>query len=378
MADDSDKREAPKLPPKLNLRKQGILKQEPTPAASHTQIPEPAPESAAKTEAPVVKHATSRLVVTPADVAPANTPAERAEPAPVLAAAEAAAEKPRPTIKLTPLKPTSPPAAKPEAKEEPPAETAEQSVKSDTKRKTSRIPLAEAKSPDSEAVAEGAATLKPKTIKIKPSVPVPGIRSTKPLSITVPLAEDDSAKSAMDAAKRKTSRIPLKEALTADKEPDEAAEPADPARPKTIKIKRPGNETATVRAQKPAPAVRAQAADDSELRKTSRLDLPPDAADATPTQKKTIRVKRPEVGAAAKPAAASHPAQGMLPPEPTGPLRSDEPGAIWAVLALAASLVAAVLIYMLAAQAVGPNISLTALSSWTDGPNLAWPGKIAN
>jgi len=195
----------------------------------------------------------------------------------------------------------------------------------------------------------------------------------------VPIAEDDSSKLAMDAAKRKTSRIPLEEALTADKEPDEAAEPADPARPKTIKIKRPGSETATVKAKKPAPADKtATEADNSELSKTSRLDIPPDATDATPTQKKTIRVKRPDGGAAAKPAATPHPAKGVVPPEPMGPIRSDEPGTVWAILALAASLVMCVLIYVLAAQAVGPNISLTGLSSWTDGPNLSWPGKIAN
>ncbi|MDP6630495.1 MAG: hypothetical protein QGH42_12485 [Kiritimatiellia bacterium] len=379
MVDDSDKQEAPKLPPKLNLRKQGILKRAPTSVATPAQKPEPepetvpgsAPEAAAETDTPVVKQDTSRLVVRPAAAESAEEPADKAEPAPIPAATEAAAEEARPSIKLKPLKPATAQADTPEAREEAPA-------KSDTKRKTSRIPLEAAKAPDEDAKTEGVATLKPKTIKIKPSAPVPKMRSTQPLSITVPITEDDSSKLATDAAKRKTSRIPLEEALTADKEPDEPAEPADPARPKTIKIRRPGSETATVKAKKPSSAAKAKQADDSEMSKTSRLDLPPDAADATPTQKKTIRVKRPDGGGAAKPAAKSHPAQGVVPPEPVGPIRSDEPGAVWAILAVAASLVIGVLIYVLAAQAVGPNISLTGLSSWTDGPNLSWPGKIAN
>jgi hypothetical protein len=356
MADESDKQDAPQLPPKLNLRKQGILQKEPTIA----------PDASAKRD-------TSRLVVEPADVeaAAAATPV----PAPEAEASGAAA----PAIKLKPLAPKAA-APKAAAADAPPDPT-----KADTKRKTSRIPLATATpgGPDGDSATEPIG-LKPRTIKIKPSAPVPKIRSTQPLSITVPMAEEDAAESAAarapaDAEKRKTSRIPLEEALTADKESDEPAAPADPARPRTIKIKRPGSsEAATVKLKK-APSANGDA--QANMGKTARLDHL-DLADAgsTPTQKKTIRVKRPNAPQAGKPGinkeAAAPSGRGLMPPEPLE--ESDEPGVVWALFGIAAMLVLCVVIYLLAAQAVGPNSSGTQLSSWKEGPALSWPGKILN
>ncbi len=376
MADDSDKQDGPKLPPKLNLRKQGVLKQEPTAEAAPKLAPKPPADA-------TVKQNTSRLVVKPAAQKPAAEPAEKAESAPIIAAAEAAeaaAEAASPAIKLKP-KP-APATQKPEpaeakAEEAAPSEEAAAAAKTDTKRKTSRIPLDSARGPEAAGDKDKAKVpaLKPKTVKIKPSVQVPKVRSTQPLSITVPIADVDSRKIQADAEKRKTSRIPLEEALTADKESEAPAEPVDPARPKTIKIKRPGSESATVKVKKPAMA----AADDGgEMSKTARLDhLPLDDADATPTQKKTIRVKRPDAASTAA-SVVARPGLGLTPPEPSDEPRSDEPGAVWALLALAATLVLCVVIYMLAAQAFGPNVSGTKLSSWTGGPNLSWPGKIVN
>ncbi len=394
MADDSDKQDAPKLPPKLNLRKQGILKQEPAAKAEPPAEPEPQPEPeapAAPKLAPkppasgTVKQHTARLVVKPADLKPAEKaaeePAKDDESAPKIAAS--------PAIKIKPLKPKAAPAEK---SSEAAVDTAEEAAdkkksdpaKTDTKRKTSRIPLESARAPEAEEKKEEkkeekAPKLKPKTIKIKPSIPVPKVRSTQPLSVTVPIADEDGEKVKADAAKRKTSRIPLEEALTADKESEEPAEPVDAARPKTIKIRRPGSEATTVKAKKPAPPA---PADDGEMGKTARLDhLPLDDADTTPTQKKTIRVKRPDAASTASAAPTPAPAPGGLgltPPEPIEEPRSDEPGVVWALLALAATLVLCVVIYMLAAQAFGPNATGTALSSWTGGPNLSWPGKIVN
>jgi hypothetical protein len=47
------------------------------------------------------------------------------------------------------------------------------------------------------------------------------------------------------------------------------------------------------------------------------------------------------------------------------------------VTAAAASIVAAlVLTLVLAAQACGPNASLTEFSSWRTGPDVPWPGTI--
>ncbi|MBT3296901.1 MAG: hypothetical protein HN919_01360 [Verrucomicrobia bacterium] len=372
MADESDKQDAPQLPPKLNLRKQGILKKEPTIV----------PDAAAKNE-------TSRLVVKPADVtaAPAaETPAQveaappaTAAPAPTPAPEPEAAKAAAPAIKLKPLAPkpaaanATEPAATPTAAPDP--------TKADTKRKTSRIPLASATPSEPDGDSDEPIGIKPRTIKIKPSAPVPKIRSTQPLSITVPMAETDAAVASAnaDAEKRKTSRIPLEEALTADKESTEPAEPADPARPKTIKIRRPGSsEAATVKLKTPASVGGSGQAD---MGKTARLDsLDLTDADSTPTQKKTIRVKRPNAPQAAKPslnrAAAAPSGRGLMPPEPLE--ESDEPGVVWALFGIAAMLVLCVVIYMLAAQAVGPNLSGTQLSSWKEGPALSWPGKILN
>jgi hypothetical protein len=369
MADESDKEDAPQLPPKLNLRRQGILKKDPTIA----------PDASAKQE-------TSRLVVEPADVEAAAAATSVPAPKPEAEASGAAA----PSIKLKPLapKPAAPKAAAPAAASDAAAATTTppDATKADTKRKTSRIPLASAtpSEPGGDSATEPIG-IKPRTIKIKPSAPVPKIRSTQPLSITVPMAEEDAAESASvraasDAEKRKTSRIPLEEALTADKESDEPAEPDDPARPRTIKIKRPGSsEAATVKLKK-APSANDKT--QANMGKTARLDhLDLTDADRTSTQKKTVRVRRPNAPQAGKPAinreVAAPSGRGLLPPEPLE-AESDEPGVVWALFGIAAMLVLCVVIYLLAAQAVGPNSSGTQLSSWKEGPALSWPGKILN
>jgi len=331
MADDSDIPDAPALPPKLNLRKQGILKKEPVAT----------PGSAPKQE-------TSRLVVKPAPAPVEPTETEAPTPAPA-----AAPSRGTPAIRLQPLKPKPtlvapppdlPPAPAPEAEEKPAdpkppslpgSETGP--IKANTKRKTARIPLGSAKltKEDGLAAVDGQ---KPKTIKIKPAAPLPKIRSTQPLSITLPLT-DMADESHGDAAKRQTSRIPLEEALTADKISDEAGETSDPARPKTIKIKRPGSaDAATAKPNKGSAA-----SEGGTLGETARLDnLPLDLADNSPTQKKTIRVKRPQAAGGA-PALSTSPVaapagRGLMPPEPFEEA-SDEPGVAWALLAVAATLV---------------------------------------
>jgi hypothetical protein len=390
MADDSDRQDIPQLPPKLDLRRQGILKKEPALK----------PEQAAKQE-------TSRLVVTPIaspaptdapgtapggvnapfkpDAAPAPKPEDKAEAVPDVPRAARLA----PAVKASPLMPKPlatrlAPAAQPEPKA--PAAAADgapvDASRADTKRKTSRIPIEKATGAPKDEPEAAAASLKPKTIKIRPTAPIPKIRATQPLSITAPMTEEANATISADAKKRKTSRIPLEDALTADKEGDDAAaETEDPARPKTIKIKRPGSsmdaptvklKKTTLAEEEPAPA---------EMNKTARLDsLPLDDADATPTQKKTIRVKRPSAPVGGKPEIHRTGPGGLslTPPEALVEEESDEPGAVWAVLGMAATLVLCVVVYMLAAQAIGPNTAGTQISAWKDGPNLSWPGKIIN
>lgn len=333
--------EEPKLPPKLDLRKQGILKDE-----TESGRPEAAPVPAQKD--------TAHLVVPPPE-----KPVEPAEPAEAPAAEQAPAVKP-----LT-------------VREKPEDPTADATPEEGVKRKTSRIPLETAKPPAAEEEPGG--TLKPKTIKIKPTAPVPKMRSTQQLKITSQLAEGEEVENAaLEAAKRQTSRIPLEAALMADRdEGTPAADDADEA-PKTIKIKRP-SEAATVKL-KPAPSDTAEidAGETPSPGETAQLDnigldIPEDGA----TQKKTIRVKRPSDAAAAKGEAA--PAAGHLPHIATMPFGEpvDEPGGFFAFAGVAAVVVLIVVIYMFCAQVLGPNVSMTQLSYAKNAPSLPWPGKTA-
>jgi hypothetical protein len=126
------------------------------------------------------------------------------------------------------------------------------------------------------------------------------------------------------------------------------------------------------------------------MRRTAHISLRPesieDLAGPTPTRRKTIRVKR-----AAVPVSVSAPAgaDGTVLPlaRPAGGVagRKDStlqesleasPGPIFVAAALAAISVACVLIYVLAAQVLGPNDSLTPLSYNQSGPRLPWPGRI--
>ena len=258
----------------------------------------------------------------------AEAPAETA-PAPV----EAPAERPtlKPTLKpagsdTARLKPISLGAPKEAA---PTAETA--------KKSTSRVDLDDARSGTAEV---GANATGPKTIRIKPAQ----------LSPTPPAA------ARTNDPKRQTSRISLESALAG------SDSPAAGSGPKTIRLKRPSN----------IPAVKVGG---GALSKTTQLKT--DAAGVpspTPTQKRTIKVKRPtaarrapQVKAGGRPAAAAA-ASSPTRAAPTPP--TD--GAHWSFItfSILAFLITAGAIYVLAAQAVGPNHSLTQLSRYKEGPDL--------
>lgn len=99
------------------------------------------------------------------------------------------------------------------------------------------------------------------------------------------------------------------------------------------------------------------------------------------TQKKTIKVKRPS---ARPPLQRTRPGDGV---EATGgaPVqfitrpKQAEDTAHWTfvTVSFAAVAVAFLLIYVLAAQTFGPNISLSQLSYGAYDMELPWPGKIA-
>jgi hypothetical protein len=239
------------------------------------------------------------------------------------------------------------------------------------KKETARIPLEEATTEPSDG--KGKPSGAPKTIRIKPI-------TKKKAAIPPPVASEPAS---LDD-KRKTSRISL-DAVFAETDKDEGE--GAPEKPKTIRLKRP-TEAATIKiARRPTPptAPSPEAVTPSEaktvLSKTSRIDNLPEAEEEiTPTRRKTIRVKRPTTSQPVKSLSIKRTdeeaGEGLefVPEEPPPP--PDEPNFLFPIFAVAAMLIVCVTIYVLCAQAFGPNASLTQLSWWPSGPNLAWPDKI--
>lgn len=170
--------------------------------------------------------------------------------------------------------------------------------------------------------------------------------------------------------KRQTSRISLDSVL--GNEGDTG--------PRTIKLKRPASNTIKVQG--------IESPDAGELRsKTAAIDLSTASpGDDTPeTQKKTIKVKRPSARPSLRTAAAGGAGEAtgggssprMFVP-PTRKLAADSAHWTFIVAGCAATIIAGVLIYVLCAQALGPNLSLTPLSY--SGPDstteLPWPERI--
>lgn len=135
--------------------------------------------------------------------------------------------------------------------------------------------------------------------------------------------------------------------------PDAADAPPTSTPPKTVALKRPGVDG------------------EEEKGSTSRIAVPEGIVQAGPvTQRKTIRIKRPDSPASggktlviARPARAASvklPASAQEQVEEVvRELKQDEmPGAAYAILAIAATIVAAALVYVLAAQAIAPNLPM--------------------
>ncbi len=158
------------------------------------------------------------------------------------------------------------------------------------------------------------------------------------------------------AAKSGTSRINL---------PDDAALSGPPSQRKTIRIKRPGEA---------APAASPTTAEASKSG-TSRVDLPPSVGESgPPSQRKTIRIKRPEMGTSAgRPLTVARPSSGtgfaasptpsqIRPVSPAG--TAAAPGVGYTVVAGLAMVVAGVLVYVLAAQLNSIGLGQDSVPSW--------------
>lgn len=302
MEDDDSTNSGNTLPPKLDLRKSGILKPA-TPAAGTPVAPGAiAPAPAVASAAPV---AAQPVAGAPRPIIPGAQPAWK--PKPVMpAAAVASVAQPQPT----------------------------------PKKDTSRIPL-EAAKPRVEKAIPVAGMEAPSTVKI--SKPGDTVQITG-----LPKPDDVEA-----AEKRKTSRISLDAVL------NDSTREADTSGPKTIRLKRPGE----------APTVKAGAAGGDESEKG-----------ASQTQRKTIVVKRQQSTAAGQKISVARAGGGKAAadgaPSDMPVMSVPAPHGIFGFFAVAATLVLGVVVYMFAAQAIGPNSCMTQYSVWTEGPNLSWPGKI--
>lgn len=436
MPEENSNTGGPSLPPKLDLRKTGVLKghvwpapgsddQGKTPsaaepaAAAGAESPEPVTPVAAKPAAPAApaadKPAATPVAVKPA--APATPVAAKpaaaklvaakpaSKPAAAKPAAKPAAAKPAVAAKPAAAKPAAEkpaaakvkpqldaarqgeprpatariqvPSAKPEEGQapEPAAAAAAAKVKPTGKRETSKIPLAMAAPAPGLAAGADKGT---KTIKIKPAVMPAGTVGAIPAKKTPAAAEEPSAPG---ETKKKTSRIPLEAALSADVGAKEKA-----GAPKTIRLKRPGGK-ATVKA---TPADAAKKPDQAQpdrgtLSKTSRLDESvADTDAATPTRRKTIRVKRPTqvqsvkgISVARSEGAPEEPAKpaGLQPPVPLE-AEVETVGWFYGLCGIAATIVACVVIYVILAQVFGPDGSMTPLSYGARGLDLSWAGEV--
>ena len=198
----------------------------------------------------------------------------------------------------------------------------------------------------------------PKTVKIRPLVgQQPNTGATQNMTIT-PAAADVPLP--QGSKKSKTSRIPLEAAAATSTPASEAA-----GTPKTIKLRRSADMTTIKMAVPTAPG---SAASESQ-----------DEANVSPSQKKTIRVKRPSApitvnmgdndGDGASEGAATHPAMFVA------PAREPMSGPFVAVAALCI-VTTIVLMVVYASEIFGPSASLTQLSAGAPSIEINLPGKI--
>ncbi|HMP75935.1 MAG TPA: hypothetical protein PKE12_06540 [Kiritimatiellia bacterium] len=128
--------------------------------------------------------------------------------------------------------------------------------------------------------------------------------------------------------------------------------PPTPTAPKTIALKRPAA------VAEPTPTERAVS--EAKKSETARIDLPADGGSERPTTRpKTIRIKRPDGTTARKALTIARPDPSVSQGPSTISVEGDEEesaGTAFSVLALVATLIACVLIYVLAAQTIAPEL----------------------
>lgn len=219
-----------------------------------------------------------------------------------------------------------------------------------TKKSTSRITL-----PSS---ADKSSTSQIKTIKIPPK--------SKSGKIEAPEDGGDSAekKSAVDP-KRQTSRISLESVLGGG-----SSENA-PNAPSTIKIKRSAPKQTSDDASEAKTLKRPSAAAGKEKQPDEKETAETTVTGKPESQKKTLKVKRPAVASKDRPA-VSDTSPMFTPPVPTGNNAEPDPNWAFAIVTLAATIIAGILIYVLTAQVMDPDLAETRPQ---DHDGLPWPAR---
>lgn len=317
MIDESEKKGGMPLPPKLDLRKQNILKDRATEVPGITFKP-PAGAEVKKPAAPAA--------VSPVPAAQALKPAAKA------------------------------------------------------KKETSRIPLEVAKpsfKPESAQPSNGPKPVHLQPPAPAPGV----LKVSKPATVPQTPSASAEATGLGLTDKRKTSRISLEAALALEAKDMEKPAEGAPKTIRLKRPSETTAGKVLQRPQVAIAGDKGVKADEKvDMSKTARLDeLHVEKDGPTPTRRKTIRVKRPTKQPEVKGVSIARADTAERPESKQAEFAvaaEDEPSWIFPVITIAAILVVCVTIYVLVAQTFGPNVSLTRLSYGSPGLDLAWPRKI--
>ncbi|MFW5870990.1 MAG: hypothetical protein ACOCVH_00730 [Verrucomicrobiota bacterium] len=385
MQDDSlPKKEDPKIPPKLDLNKDGILKPETDKQDAASAQQGEAGQKADTESKQEKKPETPKQEEGQADEQ--KKPSAEIQNKAQATGSTGAAPGDSPTIKIKPpglrAKPGTPVQLRDNAQEAQEGAAAQEESKKTqvgipsgrggeaAKKETSKIPLDQAKTASGGQSGQAS---RPKTIKISPA----GNKTAAQKPPVQERKETSGSEGSSQDEKRKTSRISLESALGMDKTSGGLS-----GSPKTIRLKRPSASGGKVNT---GPTIKKPggASQEDEISRTAEIKDEPAGEDGTPTRRKTIKVKRagqrktvrktpqPVQRGAAETQGA--PAQGQV----VAPAGQKEPGVFFALTGIAALLVTLVTIYVMTAQAFGPNnVSLSRISYGLPGLDLTWPGEI--
>ena len=191
----------------------------------------------------------------------------------------------------------------------------------------------------------------------QPPSPEPQVAQAKKMTARIDLAEAKPAAPGLapEAPKRTTARIDLPGTAT----PVPPPMPTEPP-PRTVRIKSPGAPTVAVKRM--SELASSGDFDTSRKSETARIEMPAENIVEQPvTRRKTIRIKRPDAGLEPASHVVTIAREEGATAEPTGAPTETvageaEPGVAYSLMALAATVIVLVLIYVLAAQTIAPDL----------------------